>query len=269
MEGAITRNVPPLFPIPSYVSAALHDLRSLCATQVLLCSPKLQQELPGASEAIAILADLEYSVFWLAREVESDHGDFWSNASVDAMRLVPLIHRCLCLSPNDALAASIDGHSVDQCFSDAIRHTIVLFLAPIRRRFGPPASGTELYVNHIKDAIQRCCDHQSALKLQKLLFWIIAVAAVEACTLALNASWFFDRMLEMCAIVGAKDFDDICRFIEHSIDQSMWLRVVMTPGLNLMMEKFRITVRQLVGARGNEVRFTTKRLRCSDCRDED
>ena len=257
MEGAITRNVPPLFPIPSYVSAALHDLRSLCATHVFLYSPKLQQEIPGASEAIAILADLEYSVFWLAREVESDHGDFWSNASVDAMRLVPLIHRCLCLSPNDALAASIDGHSVDQCFSDAIRHTIVLFLAPIRRRFGPPASGTELYVNHAKDAIQRCCDHQSALKLQKLLFWIIAVAAVEACTLALNASWFFDRMLEMCAIVGAKDFDDICRFIEHSIDQSLWLRVVMAPGLNLMMKKFRITVRQLVGAKGNEVRFTT------------
>lgn len=246
MEGAITRDVPPFFPTPSYIAAPSYDLRSPHDTDAMSCKSKLSQELPGASEVIAVLADLDLTMFWLTWELENSKGGVWSNVSVDAMRLVPLLHRCLCLSRHDALCTSLNGDvsrsNMDQCFSDAIRYAIVLFLAPIRRYFGPPASGTELHVSRVAEALRRCLDHPSALRLQKLIFWMIAVATMEACTLALDTSWFFERILDMCAIVGAKGFGEIRSFIENSIHQTMWLGVVMAPGLNLMIEKLRTVV---------------------------
>lgn len=257
MEGAITRDVAPWFPTPTYISAPSYDLRSPREKDVMSCKSKLTQELPGASEAIAILADLDFTTFWLTRELESSKGNVWLNMSVDATRLLPLIHRCLCLSRKYAFCTSMDGDisrfNKHQCFSDAIRHAIVLFLAPIRRYFGPPASGTDLHVNHITEALQECLDHPSALRLQELIFWMITVATVEACTLALDASWFFERILDMCATVGAREFDEIRSFIEHSMCQVMWFGVIMAPGLSLMMEKLRVVVLQRREAADGEV----------------
>lgn len=259
MEGAITRDVAPFFPLPSYISDLSHDLRSSCDTDVMSCKSNLPQELPGAGEAIAILADLDSTVLWLTRELESSKGGVWLNVSVDAMRLLPLVHRCLCLCvpADNALCIPLDGNvlrpKIDQCFSDAVRHAIILFLAPIRRHFGPPAGGTELHVNRITEALERCLDHPSALRLQKLIFWMLAVAAVEACTLALDARWFFERMLDMCAVVGARKFGEIRRFVEHAVCQTTWLGVVMAPGLGLMIEALRVVVFQLREATGDEV----------------
>lgn len=244
VEGATTRDMPPFFPTPEHILVPSHDLRSPCNTEVMSPKSKLQQELPGASQAIAILIDLEYTVFWLTGEVESSNGGVWLDVSVDAMRLLPLIHRCLCLPRKHALCTSLDGGAsvvnTDQCFSDAIRHATILFLAPIRRCFGPPASGTELHLNRIKGALERCLDHRSALKLQEMIFWMIAVAAVEACTMALDASWYFERILEMCTSVGARECADIWNFVQHALSQTVWFRVVMASGLDLMMEKFQL-----------------------------
>jgi hypothetical protein len=66
---------------------------------------------------------------------------------------------------------------------------------------------------------------------------MLVAGALEACSLGLDPSWFFPRIVDGCAILGARNFHEIEAMAEHVLVQSVWLEEVMAPRMTVMMAK--------------------------------
>jgi hypothetical protein len=179
---------------------------------------------------------------------------------MDAYFLLPLVHRCLQLSDSNDFGHVPKGNEsstppCDGAFSSALRHAIILFLAPIRRWLGPPALGTDLHVTKLISALQSCLIHPATLQLQQLVFWMLVVGALEASHLQRKCQWFFSHIVDGCAILGAKRFEDVQRTVKHAMTQSVWLEDAMSPNFELMMKGLRVFMEEL-----STIGFTEEQL---------
>lgn len=82
---------------------------------------------------------------------------------------------------------------------------------------------------------------------------MVIVAAAEAYTLTLDVSWFDERILYMCAIDGARNFDGMRSYIEHIARAMLWFEDTMAPTLDRMMERLQDMVLRLQGTKGGEM----------------
>ena len=241
MEGAATRDVRPFFPLPVHILPSTQTLQSPRKPAVEVCLSVWTQELPAQRAIIDIFLDLDARVKWLSEQGVTHHGSLRARSDLDASYLVPLLHRCLQLSGRSALRlqAAEDEDSIScrrhDAFHEALRHAIILFLAPIRRYFGPPAGGTELHIMMLTSALELCLAHRAALDLGQLILWMVVVGGMEACSLGQDASWFFSRVVDCCTILGATRYEDVKRTVEHTMSQLIWLEEAMSSALALMM----------------------------------
>ena len=244
VEGAATRDVHPFFPLPLHILPCAQTLRSPRKPAVEVCLSAWTQELPSQRAIIDIFLDLDTMITWLSEQLVTNNGSFRARSDLDASCLVPLLHRCLQLSRRDAsgLQATEDEEDSFSClpheaFHEALRQAIILFLAPIRRYFGPPAGGTELHISKLTSALELCLVHRATLNLGQLILWMVVVGGMEACSLEQDASWFFCRIVDCCTILGAKQFEDVRKTVKHAISQLIWFEEAMSSAFALMMEK--------------------------------
>lgn len=241
MEGAISRDVQPYFQLP------LHRLPSpqmLCESHnntVRACLSAWAREFPGESTAIDIFADLELVMMWVSGQLIVHGSDFWSRADTANSWLLPLIHRCLQLAGRDAV------NSNQRPFEHALRHAIILFLAPFRRCFGIPATGMDIHLSKLISALRQCFEHGAASRLWKMLLWMMVVGGLEGCNLGWDVSWLFARIFDGCAVIGLKEYEDVREAVCYTVHQMVWLDEALSPALDLMMERFRAYVRHTDG----------------------
>jgi hypothetical protein len=151
VEGVISRDTQPFFQVPPYVTASTASLRRQGKPLVEEIVASWIREFPERPEVICIFADLDCTTSWLAEQSKIKESTFWTQLDVDALCIIPLLHRCLELSTSIAGSEPSDTSSCvfetgDLAFQEALRCAILLFLAPIRRCFGLPSLGVWLPV---------------------------------------------------------------------------------------------------------------------------
>lgn len=245
VEGTATRDMEPFFQLPPYLLPVTQRLDLPRNATVVAWLSSWAQEFPAQQDIIDIFMDLDCTVSWLLGQLASQDGTMWARLDVDTSCLLPLLHRCLQLSGKSASGTTTKDElfspvPCDKDFQDALRHAIILFLAPIRRCFGLPALGTDLHITRLISALNMCLIHRATLNLQGIMFWMLVVGALEACSLGRDASCFFSRILDCCTIMGAKRFKEVREMIKFAMNQLIWLEEVMSSPFALMMEKLRI-----------------------------
>ena len=243
LEGAVTRDAQPYFPLPQHL-LPVHSFRWPRNRSVAKTVINWTQEFPDSLPAIHIWLDLDSRLEHLRDRFAEEGEDLWGHSEVDLLELVPLVHRCLRLSGTMMTEVKseedCDTTSAGHIFQNALRHAIILFLAPIRRKFGHPAAGLDLHVSRLMSALRDCLDQPAALLTQPILFWMLVAGALEACNLARDECWFFSRILDCCTIMGAKTFADVKRVTLFSRTQLVWLDEAMDSNLASMLEKIKV-----------------------------
>jgi hypothetical protein len=244
VEGAATRDVHPFFQLPLHILPSTQTLRSPRRPAVEVCLSAWTQELPSQRAIIDIFLDLDTMITWLSEQLVTYNGSFRARSDLDASCLVALLYHCLQLSRRNGsgLQATEDEDDSFSClrhepFHEALRYAIILFLAPIRRYFGPQAGSTELHITKLTSALELCLVHRATLNLGQLILWMVVVGGMEACSLEQDASWFFCRIVDCRTILGAKQCEDVRKTVKHAMSPLIWLEEAMSSAFALMMEK--------------------------------
>lgn len=209
---------------------------------VSACLVSWKRLLPVELTAIYIFRDLALMITWFSEQDGVRDGSIWTQPERSARWPSLLLHRCLQLSKRTPFNSDMTHRAVsaDGCgehFQDALRTAILLFLACIRRRYGVPAAGEELWLRQLRPALQSCLkDRRADAGLQRLIFWMLIVGGMETSILNGDVSWYCSRIVARCALVGATNLEEIKNTIERAMTGLVWLDEVMAPGLALLME---------------------------------
>ena len=189
-------------------------------------------------DIIEVFVDLASVVGWLSQESGPENISMWMSHDWALLWLVPLLHRCLQLSSQTGPWRMIEGKTPvstpANAFQEALRHSMILFLAPIRMRLGIPAGGTESRLAMLVSALDSCLVHPAASQLQRLIFWMLVAGSLEACRLGVRTRWFCLRLAPYCAKAGVMQADQIERMINRNMSEMVWIKEIMGPGLRLM-----------------------------------
>lgn len=182
--------------------------------------------------------DLASMTVWYDQQPDLHNGTLWRQPDRFSGWAACLLHRCLELSPRTSRQG---GRTTEAChpFQDALRLAILLFLAPTRRLFGVPVSGSEMLLAQMRSMLEFCTVHYDITGLQKLVFWMLVVGGMEAATLSADATWFCSQIVRRCASVGATESEEISDTIERAMVGLVWLDALREPGLRLLMESMR------------------------------
>ena len=205
-----TRDIPPRFPVPEMILptvAPLHQrytVPNLVEEQLV----RLVRRYPSAHFLSQIVKDLSVIIQWFEYESKKDIS-FYQPSDVSGVWLVPLIHRCLDLIPNypDCIISS------ELTVLEALRHATILFIQPIRRRFGINTGPPDLRIRKLKAVLirQPWSDWHG---FEPLFRWIVVSAGMEAKTIE-DQLWFaeilasyepFRRMESMEHLVALYSF---------------------------------------------------------------
>lgn len=246
LEGAITRDMQPFFPIPKHIQPLSSTIRMSIKPRLLTALSTWACALPAQIAVIKVFADLGATVEWLSEQFAAYQPESsWASVQLDAVYILPLCHHCLSLSQNSGIDCCTGGNdaSADEggrCFTDALRHAIVVFLAPVRRRMGLPAPGTSLHLNNLSAALRMCLDHPATLILGEVIFWMFVAGAMEVCALKQDPSWFFERIVDACTPLGLRGYDSVRQFTVHAVTQSVWFEEALSPNFELMMAELMV-----------------------------
>jgi hypothetical protein len=243
VEGTATRDVEPFFQPPSYVLSSMQMLRSPRNPISAAWLSSWAEQFPAQQVVIDYFIDLDRTFSWLSGQIGPQSVTSWTNLDVDASCMLPLLHRCLQLSRRSASGLVIKDEVAspgprDKHFQEALRHAIILFLAPIRRYLGLPALGTYIHIRKLISAHELCLHQHAALKLQGIMFWMLVVGALETRSLRRDARWFFSHIADCCTIMGAKRFENIREAVKFAMNQLIWLEEAMSSAFALMMDNF-------------------------------
>lgn len=252
--GAASRDIVPFFPLPLHLLPTPPS-HGQCKPDISKTVTTWIEEFPDQHEVINIFLDLDTMITWLIKQLNLLKMDLWRQPGLDAARLMPLIYRCVELGERRAgecprQHAETATRHPDEAFKHALRHAIILFLAPIRRKFGPPASGTDLHLSKLISAFRTCLAHPVILKFQPLCFWMLLVGAMEACHLQreCDENWFFTRILNCCIIVSGTSFEKVELLVKHSMAEMIWFEAAVEEEVKSMMEELRMYLEAREGA---------------------
>jgi hypothetical protein len=179
-----TRDIQPRFPFPEKI---LPDVGKVYQRYTV---PHLVEEqlghlvgrYPSAHFISGILKDLSVIIQWFEYETIKNIA-FYRPSDVSGVWLVPLIHRCLDLIPTDP-------NYIDQSeltVLEALRHAIILFVQPIRRRFGINTGPPDLRIRKLKAVLQQ--PWSDWYGFEPLFRWIVVSAGMEAKSIE-DQLWF-------------------------------------------------------------------------------
>ena len=137
---------------------------------------------PQRFDVVNIIRDLSVVVRHLDDIAATDPSIFESSKPAGDW-ILPLIQRCLELIPEDINAAKEPGFFAQE----ALRHGLILFLQPIRRRFGIHTGNTDARVCKLGAALSQCRPDWDGLR--GLLRWIMVVGGLESAIVE-DQSWF-------------------------------------------------------------------------------
>lgn len=243
LEGAIPRDVQPFFPLPAQGPVDVGKMKIIRKPAVAACLRQWSSEFLNDAAAIDIFANLDTVVSHLANRSARDRHYLRSGVDIDEPWLLPLAHRCLRLYGRNVTGENLKAKvptSNANPFEEALRHAMLLFHALIRRCFGPPAAGMGLHVTELILALDQCLVHDSAMKLQRLIFWMLVVGAMEACNLGWDARWFFERIVDGCSILGAQEPQEVEATVQHAMSELVWLEDALSSSLALAMHQLKL-----------------------------
>lgn len=143
---------------------------------------RLVGKYPTTKPLSEIVRDLSLVVQFFEYKTKTDPY-FYQPSNMSGNWLLPLVHRCLDLVPDDT---SRMDHSELMVF-EALRHATILFMQPVRRRFGINTGSCDQRVHKLRTILQE------SLALwdgnEALLRWIIVAASTEASAIE-ERLWF-------------------------------------------------------------------------------
>lgn len=238
IEGAVCRDVQPYFLLPLDI---IPDPQTLKPSNDISVEPYIAswtRVFPAQQTIIEIFRDLQHVVCWLSASSSKDP-EIWKRPPVCAIWLMPLLHRCLMLSgisvADEPRGEERKTPQPDEAFKNALRHAIVLFIAPIRRCFGPPAGSTELHVAKLTLALDQCLKQPVCRTLNKLVLWMLVSGGMEAGIVGTRVAWFASEIVDRCKLAGKSRYDEVREFTTRTVVRLVWLDEVMRPGFELLM----------------------------------
>lgn len=182
--SAGTRDLRPRFRLPKEFlpDPAQLYLQYTVAPEVVAQLNSLLQKYPAARRIARIIKDLGVIIQWLNDESLKD-SEFYQPSSISGKWLVPLVYRCLDLKPDET---ERPGDPEVQML-EILRHSVILFMQPIRRRFAINTGPLNLHILKL-----RCILETQSIEwqnLEPLLRWCIVSAGIEATTTE-DQAWF-------------------------------------------------------------------------------
>lgn len=199
---------------------------------------------PSKVNVILLFADLGSMAAWFAERQVMQINGFVACSPFYADGMHSLLHRCLQLSPCIATGSGLNRcqmhETVEDAFENALRCAMLLFLGNIRRRWGIPATGTELCLSQLRNALGICLKEKGAVaELQRLIFWMLVIGGMEAARYDGEADWFCSCIVARCAAVGATAFEDIEATVERAMTGLVWLDEFSGSELVLLLDQVR------------------------------
>jgi hypothetical protein len=177
-SGALERDVKPFFPAPTHMLPRCTDLPTpdpLGLRQSISFDSWLDRY-PSHASVVNILEDLTSFEAYMVHSNISMSQTSRSGYDVSSKWVLPMLHRCLVLTPATSRIVGVDSGSV---IHECLRHTTILSLLSIRRSLGIAAIGQPSRVSWIRAAIEhtelddwRICDD--------LFLWVLLVAGTES-----------------------------------------------------------------------------------------
>ena len=244
LEGATTRDVQPFFPLPSELTDKVAALRVTLDAEVSVCIRQCERAFPDQRAVLQVFGNLATMVTWMRARCELRSGELWKRPDKHIGWVAVLMHQGMELSPRTPLGGHaqctiVESDRGGQAFRCALRSAILLFIAPVRRRFGTPVDGTEWHLGQLKFALQRCFKHSAASRLHDILLWMLIVGGIEAATKDTDVRWFCTRIISSCGDFGAADLDSVRDKVECALSGLVWLEELRESGLELLMERIR------------------------------
>lgn len=134
---------------------------------------RLVRRYPSASAISEIVRDLSVITQWFEHETNTDPY-FYQPSNISGIWLVPLVHRCLNLIPD----APDEIEQSELLMLEAVRHATILFMQPIRKRFGINTGSSDLRVRKLKAILQQNLAQWHGF--EPLLRWMVVAARMEA-----------------------------------------------------------------------------------------
>lgn len=141
---------------------------------------------PGNTAIADITRDLSIIIQFFQHQSDIDPS-FYQPSDTSGVWLVPIIQRCLELIPN----GSVEAHKHEFEMQEILRHAILLFVQPIRRKFGIFTGSSIGRLCKLKALLDQHQDDWDGL--ESLLCWVLASAYFES-TLVADQEWFVEFM---------------------------------------------------------------------------
>jgi hypothetical protein len=172
--GCCARDMRPKFPLPVHILPAVSELRSQYSPRPLVEEQlsRLVKLYPSTKVLAEIVRDLSVVIQYFKHETKTD-SYFYHPSDMSGNWLAPLVHRCLDLIPDDSNLPE----EAELAVSEALRHATILFMQPVRRRFGINTGSSEQRVHRLRTILQRPSSVWHGI--EALWRWIIVSASTE------------------------------------------------------------------------------------------
>ena len=137
---------------------------------------------PRRREIVRLFEDLSVTIRWFSEETKVNP-NFYQLSNTSGVWIVPLIQRCLELIPTELDEIAEPGFEVQE----VLRHALILFVQPIRRRFGIVTGSSHLRIQKLRGVLSQHLFEWGSF--DTLLRWTLVSGGVEANTLE-DQLWF-------------------------------------------------------------------------------
>lgn len=181
--GCVTEDIQPHFPLPpSKIIPPQQLLESPSSSLFQQISKAWRLQNPESSEILGIMDNMRTHSVTLRKEVERTKGAIYSNGSIAAYRILPLLHRIT--------KQSSTSTSASQQKLDIIRLGCILYFSEIQRLFGIMGIMPARQTQKLKSRIEAQGGDWGALEILKA--WALAMACIE--TNGERRQWFLAEL---------------------------------------------------------------------------
>ena len=224
--SAGTRDQRPNFPLPLKILPSVEQLYSKFAVSVDVETQveAWQWRFPQRQEIAEIIRDLSVTTQWFEVEAARDPY-FYQPSNISGDWLVPMVHRCLDLILTDIDAIAEPGFELQE----TLRHVVVLFTQPIRRRFAINPGSSDLRVQKLRGILQRHLNDWDGFT--PLLRWIVVAGGMEANRIE-DQLWFAGILATHSHFQYIGESDHL-----ESLRSFIWMNDVFEEGIARLMSQ--------------------------------
>jgi hypothetical protein len=217
-SGALERDVKPFFPAPTHMLPRCTDLPPsdpLGPRQSISLDSWLNRY-PSHASVVNILKDLVSFEAYMVRSNIPMSQTSRFGYDISCKWVLPMLHRCLVLTPATSLIAGVESGSV---IHECLRHTTILSLLSIRRSLGIAANGQAFRVSWIRAAIEHT-ELDDWGSCDDLFLWVLLVAGTESLLIGEEADsgltvWYAEQvvMWQKRCLIYSRHAEDIRTYL--------------------------------------------------------